>query len=225
MRSLNQYGISFFYICQKFFRHLFTGFLIMYLTLWICFCLAGIFLRKCTRAEQCINPGSGNCLSDISVKFLFLCSKFAHIAKHRNPSAGCMCQHVDRCFHGYRICIVTVIDHGHSFYMQQIGAPGNGLHRCNALCNLPDGKSQLQSDRSSCQRIVYIMFTRNRNLRIEIALWRMDLCTHSFESMIFNVCRINIFFDIKCGIRPHSIKNYRFSVYLFFRGKLIIISI
>ena len=53
----------------------------------------------------------------------------------------------------------------------------------------------------------------------------MDLCTHSLKSMIFDVCRINVFFDIKCGICSHAIKNYRFSVYFFFRGKLIIISI
>ena len=79
-----------------------------------------------------------------------------------------MCQHVDRCFHGYRICIVTVIDHGHSLYMQQIGAPGNGLHRCNALCNLPDGKSQFFSPRMfclcRCRFFIFLYKSRNQNV-------------------------------------------------------------
>ena len=123
---------------QVFFCHLFNDFSYnVPHTCGYCFCLAGIFLRKCTRTEQCNQiPGSGNCLSDTSVKFLFLCSKFCPIspstaipsARRTARSTSIVTSFMDK----NRICIVTVIDHGHSLYMVRYWCAAIGLHRCNA---------------------------------------------------------------------------------------------
>src|SRR5436309_1750937 len=66
---------------------------------------------------QCVDFASGM-PTDIAMALLGPLAQLAHVSEHQNGAPGKAGEYIHRSAHGYRVGVVTVIDHPHAIWRQ-----------------------------------------------------------------------------------------------------------
>ena len=162
-------------------------------------------------------------------------SKLKHITENSHLASRCRRKQIDRCFHGYRICIIAVINDNFISGLNQMTASCNSLNMADTRRDFFLRHIKLNSHCRCCHSIVDHMLTRQRDIGMHQHIPHMNIRTASQQSTILNmICPDGIIFvhtksyrcfavnvmnccqliiitiDNHCSFRIHEVKNLGF---------------
>ena len=133
--------------------------------------------------------------------------------------AFCISQHVQRCFHGNRICIVAVIDDLDISMVNDMESSANRLQCLDAGFDLLHGQSQCPADSRRCQCIEYHVPSRDRNGNTDALSVCMDRAGNTRKPQALDLIGID-------RLLSFHTEKYRFDAFYFLdRIQLVIVPI
>ena len=180
MGSFHKNSVTILYITFQMLQQTFSVRLIDYFQVRICpLCSLCHISAQFTCTDKNIDITFSGMLSYLLMKLNFILSKFTHIAKDCYSASCTILQNIQRGFHGHGICIIAVIYDQKFICFDHSETTADRLQALDSGFNLLSCKSINISNCSCCQRIIYHMAPRHRDINCKCSIPQMNGAGHS----------------------------------------------